>query len=193
MAYADAVDESFRMAELLGGLSLACDVASANVPEKALRTVVLAVEVGRRHGVAEADLRDTYYVNLLRYLGCVGYAHEEAHVYGAGEGEAAGDEAEAQALGCEGAVREERREAELHAGVHRDEIDTAGVARDDPELLGQRIEREHERHAEPGEREHAQPEDDLLERVARSWHQQPQSLLGNDTSMTGSMPLAEAS
>ncbi len=85
MAYADAVDESFRMAELLGGLSLACDVASANVPEKALRTVVLAVEVGRRHGVAEADLRDTYYVNLLRYLGCVGYAHEEAHVYGAGD------------------------------------------------------------------------------------------------------------
>src|SRR5687767_11973549 len=84
MAYARAVaDESFRMAELLGGLSLACDVASANVPEKALRTVVLAVEIGRRHGVAEADLRDAYYVSLLRYVGCVGYAHEEAHVYGA--------------------------------------------------------------------------------------------------------------
>lgn len=80
-----AADDSFRMAELLGGLSLACDVASANVPEKALRTVVLAVELGRRHGVAEAAMRDAYYVNLLRYVGCVGYAHEEAHVYGAGD------------------------------------------------------------------------------------------------------------
>jgi HD-GYP domain-containing protein (c-di-GMP phosphodiesterase class II)/DNA-binding CsgD family transcriptional regulator len=74
-----------RMAEVLGGLTLATDVASANQPEKALRTAILAVEIGRRHGVSEPELRDTYYVNLLRYLGCVGFAHEEAHVYGAGD------------------------------------------------------------------------------------------------------------
>jgi len=74
-----------RMAEVLGGLSLASDVASANVPEKALRTALFAVELGRRHGVGEADLRDAYYVSLLRYLGCVGFAHEEAHLYGAGD------------------------------------------------------------------------------------------------------------
>ncbi|MBV8762469.1 MAG: HD domain-containing protein [Deltaproteobacteria bacterium] len=74
-----------RMAELLGGLSLACDVASANVPEKALRTALFAVELGRRHGLGEAELRDAYYVSLLRFLGCVGFAHEEAHVYGAGD------------------------------------------------------------------------------------------------------------
>ena len=73
------------MAEVLGGLTLAADVASANVPEKALRTTLLAVELGRRHGVSEADLRDTYYVNLLRYLGCTAFAHEEAHDYGAGD------------------------------------------------------------------------------------------------------------
>lgn len=78
-------DGGIRMAELLGGLTLACDVASANPPEKAMRTVVLAVELGRRHGVAEPELRDAYYVNLLRYLGCVGFAHEEAHRYGAGD------------------------------------------------------------------------------------------------------------
>lgn len=78
-------DAHIRMAEVLGGLSLACDVAQAAVPEKALRTTLLAVELGRRHGVPDADLRDAYYVNLLRYLGCVGFAHEEAHVYGAGD------------------------------------------------------------------------------------------------------------
>lgn len=74
-----------RMAEVLGGLTLATDVASANQPEKALRTAILAVEIGRRHGIAESDLRDAYYVNLLRYLGCVAFAHEEAHLYGAGD------------------------------------------------------------------------------------------------------------
>src|SRR5437870_2169833 len=58
---------------------------SANQPEKALRTAILAVELGRQHGIAEAELRDAFYVNLLRYLGCVGFAHEEAHVYGAGD------------------------------------------------------------------------------------------------------------
>lgn len=76
---------TFRIAEVLGGLSLASDVASANPPEKALRTAILAVELGRRHGVSEPDLRDSFYVNLLRYLGCIGFAHEEAHVYGAGD------------------------------------------------------------------------------------------------------------
>ncbi|MBL9014763.1 MAG: HD domain-containing protein [Myxococcales bacterium] len=74
-----------RMAEVLGGLTLATDVASANQPEKALRTAILAVEIGRRHGVAEPELRDAFYVSLLRYLGCVGFAHEEAHHYGAGD------------------------------------------------------------------------------------------------------------
>lgn len=74
-----------RLAEVLGGLTLACDVAGANLPEKALRTAILAVELGRRHGLGEADLRDAFYVSLLRYVGCVGFAHEEAHVYGAGD------------------------------------------------------------------------------------------------------------
>lgn len=74
-----------RMAEVLGGLTLATDVASANQPEKALRTAILAVEIGRRHAIAETDLRDAFYVTLLRYLGCVGFAHEEAHLYGAGD------------------------------------------------------------------------------------------------------------
>jgi HD-GYP domain-containing protein (c-di-GMP phosphodiesterase class II)/DNA-binding CsgD family transcriptional regulator len=75
----------FRLAELVGGLALASDLANAFPPEKVLRTVILAVEVGRRAGYDDATLRDAYYVSILRFLGCTGFAHEEAHIYGAGD------------------------------------------------------------------------------------------------------------
>src|SRR5687767_8601957 len=73
------------MAEVLGGLSLACDLADGFPPEKVLRSVVLAVELGRRHGIGEPELRDCYYASLIRYVGCTAFSHEEAHVYGAGD------------------------------------------------------------------------------------------------------------
>lgn len=74
-----------RVAELLGGLSLACDVVSAFPPGKVLRTAVLAVELGRRADLDEATLRDAWLANLLRFLGCTGFSHEEGEVYGAGD------------------------------------------------------------------------------------------------------------
>lgn len=74
-----------RLAELLGGLSLACDLADGFAPEKVLRTTILAMEIGKRHGLSRVDLHDAYYVTIFRYLGCTGFAHEEAHVYGAGD------------------------------------------------------------------------------------------------------------
>jgi HD-GYP domain-containing protein (c-di-GMP phosphodiesterase class II) len=74
-----------RLAELLGGLSLACDLADGFAPEKVLRTAILAMAIGKRHGLSRADLHDAYYVTIFRYLGCTGFAHEEAHVYGAGD------------------------------------------------------------------------------------------------------------
>jgi HD-GYP domain-containing protein (c-di-GMP phosphodiesterase class II)/DNA-binding CsgD family transcriptional regulator len=49
-----------------------------------MRTVVLATELGRRRGLSGEALRDVYYTSLLRYLGCTGFSHEEAHLYGAG-------------------------------------------------------------------------------------------------------------
>lgn len=73
-----------RLAELLGGLALASDVANGFPPGKVLRTAVLAVEIGRHAGIDEASLRDAYYVAVLRFLGCTAFAHEEAHAYGAG-------------------------------------------------------------------------------------------------------------
>jgi putative nucleotidyltransferase with HDIG domain len=65
-----------RLAEILGALSLACDVAFGFPLEKALRTTVLAVELGRRHGLREEMLRDIFYSTLLTYAGCTAFTHE---------------------------------------------------------------------------------------------------------------------
>jgi HD-GYP domain-containing protein (c-di-GMP phosphodiesterase class II) len=73
------------LAELVGGLALACDLANGFPPEKVLRTAILAVELARRAGLEEATVRDIYWVTTLRFLGCTAFAHEEAHRYGAGD------------------------------------------------------------------------------------------------------------
>lgn len=74
-----------RLAELLGGLSLACDLADGFRPEKVLRTVVLAIELGTLRGLPAETLREVYYTTLVRYVGCTAFSHEEAHWYGAGD------------------------------------------------------------------------------------------------------------
>lgn len=74
-----------RLAEVLGGLSLACDQANAFPPGKAQRTAVIAAATARLGGLDDASVRDAYLLSLLRYLGCVGFAHEEAHTFGAGD------------------------------------------------------------------------------------------------------------
>jgi HD-GYP domain-containing protein (c-di-GMP phosphodiesterase class II) len=73
-----------RLAELMGGLTLAADLVNGFPPEKVLKTALLAVEVGRRAGLDAGTLRDAYYLTLFRFLGCTGFAHEEAQ-YGAGD------------------------------------------------------------------------------------------------------------
>ncbi len=65
-----------RLAELLGALSLASDMAFGFPLEKAIRTSVLGVELGRRHGLADDTLRDVYYSTLLTYAGCTAFTHE---------------------------------------------------------------------------------------------------------------------
>ncbi|HKP58753.1 MAG TPA: HD domain-containing phosphohydrolase [Polyangiales bacterium] len=75
----------FRLAELLGGLSLACDLADGFAPGTVLRVCLLTAELARRSGLANRDIYDAYYVSLLRYLGCTAFSHEEAHIYGAGD------------------------------------------------------------------------------------------------------------
>jgi response regulator RpfG family c-di-GMP phosphodiesterase/DNA-binding CsgD family transcriptional regulator len=67
-----------RLAEVLGALSLACDVAYGFPLEKAMRSCVLSVQLGRRHGLSEETLNDAYYTSLLSYLGCTAFAHDAA-------------------------------------------------------------------------------------------------------------------
>jgi HD-GYP domain-containing protein (c-di-GMP phosphodiesterase class II) len=66
-------------------LSLACDLANGFPPEKVLRTVVLALELGQRMSLPSDELRRVYWVSVVRYLGCTAFAHEEAHEFGAGD------------------------------------------------------------------------------------------------------------
>lgn len=73
-----------RLAELLGRLSLASDIANDFPHGKSVRSVVLAVELGRAAGESTDDTRDAFWVTLLGFLGCTGFAHEEAQV-GAGD------------------------------------------------------------------------------------------------------------
>jgi HD-GYP domain-containing protein (c-di-GMP phosphodiesterase class II) len=69
--------EVTRQAELLGRLSLAFDIANDSPRGKAVRSVVLATELGASAGASGEELRDTYWVSLLGYLGCTGFACDE--------------------------------------------------------------------------------------------------------------------
>src|SRR5581483_858443 len=57
-------------------------LGAGNPPEAALRTAVLAARIGGALGLRDAALGDVYYTALLRYLGCTGFAHEEAETEG---------------------------------------------------------------------------------------------------------------
>jgi HD-GYP domain-containing protein (c-di-GMP phosphodiesterase class II) len=74
-----------RLAELLGSLSLATDLAAGLPPETALRTAVVATRLGAAAGISDSGLADLYYTGLLRFLGCSAFAHEMAHRYAAGD------------------------------------------------------------------------------------------------------------
>jgi len=76
--------EPARLAELVGALSLATDLAAGFALETALRTSLIAVELARAHGVTGAALRDIYYTGLLRFIGCTAFSHEQAW-YGGGD------------------------------------------------------------------------------------------------------------
>ena len=71
-----------RLAELVGALSLATDLAAGLAYETALRTCLLAVRLGRALGVQGEALRDVYYTGLLRFVGCTAFAHETAARFG---------------------------------------------------------------------------------------------------------------
>lgn len=66
-----------RMAELIGRLSLAFDIASHSSQGKTVRSVVLAAQLGGLAGASDDQISDTYWLSLLAYLGSTGFVHEE--------------------------------------------------------------------------------------------------------------------
>ena len=73
---ADPASSSVRLAEVLGALSLATDLANAQPSEHGLRIALLAVRLAadQPYGVRS----DVFWSGLLRHLGCSGFALEEA-------------------------------------------------------------------------------------------------------------------
>jgi HD-GYP domain-containing protein (c-di-GMP phosphodiesterase class II) len=69
-----------RLADVLGGMSFATDLAAGVPMETSLRTCVLATALLRAQGADATELADGYYGALLRHLGCTAMAHEAAAV-----------------------------------------------------------------------------------------------------------------
>src|SRR5262245_22909951 len=67
---------TLRLAEVLGALSLATDIANGQAAEHGLRLALLASRLV--HDQPLAIRRDVYWTGLLRYLGCNAFAMEEA-------------------------------------------------------------------------------------------------------------------
>lgn len=71
-----------RVADLLIALSLATDLGFGRPMEHMLRTTRLALRIGDRIGLAEAELATVYDVSLLTYVGCSVYGDEAARIFG---------------------------------------------------------------------------------------------------------------
>src|SRR5262245_23005001 len=71
------IDE-LKLAEVLGALSLATDLANGNPLETALRVCHLSVGLARAAGAGAVECAEVYYASLLRFMGCTAFASEEA-------------------------------------------------------------------------------------------------------------------
>jgi HD-GYP domain-containing protein (c-di-GMP phosphodiesterase class II)/DNA-binding CsgD family transcriptional regulator len=72
----------FRLASLLGALSLATDRGGGFPEEAALRTAIIARRLAQRAFAVGSTVRSAYWAGLLRFLGCTAYAHEQAILVG---------------------------------------------------------------------------------------------------------------
>jgi HD-GYP domain-containing protein (c-di-GMP phosphodiesterase class II) len=77
---AGAPGPTTRLADVLGALSLATDLAAGVPMETSLRTCLVATAIGAALGLDASGLADVYYTALLRHLGCTAYAHEAAAI-----------------------------------------------------------------------------------------------------------------
>jgi HD-GYP domain-containing protein (c-di-GMP phosphodiesterase class II) len=79
------VDPPLRRAELLASLSLAADLGMGQPLESAHRSAIVAMQLGTAAGLAARDLKDAYFVALLRHVGCTADAAVTADLFGGDE------------------------------------------------------------------------------------------------------------
>lgn len=75
---ATSPNEQVRLADLVAAISLATDLGTGQPMEHALRTCHLSMGLAREVDITVQELSDTYYVSLLRFLGCTSEATADA-------------------------------------------------------------------------------------------------------------------
>ena len=71
-----------RLADLLAGLSRLADLGFGLQAGEALRSCALATRFARSLDLPDDDVRAAFYTALLHHVGCTGYAHETARLFG---------------------------------------------------------------------------------------------------------------
>jgi HD-GYP domain-containing protein (c-di-GMP phosphodiesterase class II) len=74
--------DGVRLLDVLAGLSRLADVGFALPPGESVRAAAVAAELGRRLGLSNDDVAAAMYSAVLLHLGCIGYSHETARVFG---------------------------------------------------------------------------------------------------------------
>jgi HD-GYP domain-containing protein (c-di-GMP phosphodiesterase class II)/DNA-binding CsgD family transcriptional regulator len=77
-----ALSANLRLADLLGGLSVACDLGFGLPPEEAMRSCLIATAVARRRGMPEPEVAEAFYTALLMHVGCSALSHETVAAWG---------------------------------------------------------------------------------------------------------------
>ena len=71
-----------RLADLLAGLSIAIDLGFGLPPESAMRQCLVGTRLARAHGLGDTEVRDSFFASLLLHVGCPGFSHETAALFG---------------------------------------------------------------------------------------------------------------
>lgn len=74
-----------RTAELCAATSLFTDLGTGEAAEHAMRTCLVAMQLGDVLSLSEEERSELYYVSLLRFLGCSADASTTAAAVGSGE------------------------------------------------------------------------------------------------------------
>ena len=78
----ERVPAPVRLVDLLAGLSIAIDLGFGLPPETAMRSCLVATRLARAHGLADTEVRDSFFTSLLLHVGCPGFSHETAMLFG---------------------------------------------------------------------------------------------------------------